>query len=652
MKQLTLMQSGKRTQSQDGADGESKTSFPTVIKRIVLTTEDCDYLAGVLQAVDSFGFDTESVGPALRIRNRKKMMIVSESKMVGFSVATDKEAYYVPMRHQIGTNAPLRLALGLLDIVSKHQGIVYAHNWKHDSEVLIREGSMGPPQRACDTMVLAWLLRYASAAQRGTYGLKYLSEVILKESLRSYADTVGDQSSLSDLSPKVVYQYACNDAIATYQLGQKFMRSIQGDRDLLRTFWELEMPMVWVLQRMERAGVGIDSEGFTKLAKELDVEILRIMTEWSKLCPIDIGAAGTLSRYLYDEAKLWDPKGIRRTARTDLAAIDDDAVEIQLVRLEPGSKGYKLAALRRDSQRLRKVRSTYSENFVQIGAQYRTGRVHAAFHHIGTETGRLSCNDPNLMQIPRIEGGDKYELGKRVRENLVARDGYVLVGADYSQIELRLLAHFAGEGALFDAYQQGLDIHQDTADRLKITRQQGKTVNFCIQYGGRSGKIATALGIPFPDAQRVYKAHLRAYPEIEKYRQGILSFVHQYGFVRTLAHRTRSFPELKGAKVPTEDCPERRRLWAQQREAANTPIQGSAADIVKKAMLDIDDCYRRENPNFQMICQIHDEIISEVPIEDAEKVKAMKIQLMESAWPGLRVPLIVEASIGKTWAEL
>jgi DNA polymerase-1 len=558
------------------------------------------------------GFDTESVGPRLVTRN--KMINIYCSRILGFSIATPSMSTYVPLGHP-GTNLPMGLAAALLEEAFNNRK-VWAHNWKHDVYVL-RSHSLPEPKQKLDSLLAAWL-----SGTDGPFGLKALAGSIFGKKLLDYNPAFPTWYSDKAL------EYAANDAYYSLRIGTHFGESHQ---------LPFEMELLEVLREMETYGMAINARGLSSLAKKLNKRIKALEDQWEGLLPnVDIASPSQL-RTLFSGT--WTKKGVARTPKGAIK-VDKETLDIQLQTLPKASLGYQLAEIKQEYQSLSKVVSTYTHTLVSAAQQHVDGRLHGSFHQTGTPTGRLSSSDPNLQNIPA-----RGDLSKLVRQNFVAPEGSVLVAADYSQIELRVLAHFCGEGRLLNAYRQdGTDVHQQTADLVGCSRFQGKTLVFATIYGAGPNKLAKLLGVNVAQAEEFTRAFFDAYPEILLFKEKVLQAV---------GARSPAFVQLPFSGRRRYFDTEKDLGW--ERKAVNTLIQGSAADLIRFAMVTVHKQLVLTG-RAKLVSQVHDELVLEVKTDISTRIAERLTFIMEHPSKDLlsvpiNVPLKAEAKIGKTWAE-
>lgn len=597
-----------------------------------------------LADVRKIAFDTESHGPQLV---GKKMLNVHRSHLTGYSFCffdgdtREYRSFYVPVGHLEGENAPYHAAYQLLRYIVSGNFEVWAHNWKHDGHVLAREG-LPMPEMARDSMIMMWMLGEPDGG-RSPYGLKHLAAKHLGIEMDSFK-SLFDQKHICNLKPGEVAEYAATDAFATLALVNKFHKDFYADRSLYRAFLDVEMPAVEVLRAMESRGMGINCEELRGLESTLRAKSDQILDEWEFLFPgVNIASSVQVSDHFYGEG-LWPTAGISK-GKSGRYTVNAEAMRAAHALCKEGSMGRLGASLRLDYQYISKNLNTYTHKLVDQATQYADSRIRCSFLQHGTRTGRLSCSGPNLQNIPA-----RSEMGKRIRECFVAPEGRTLVVADYSQIELRVLAHLAKEGRLADAYRRNEDIHQQTADLVGCSRQQAKTINFATVYGAAAKKLGQQLGVSKYEAQKFLDGYNEAYPEVARLRKDILKDAYSTGHVRTLGGRIRHVPKLTEASrrnPDTEPFEDKLDRWHGERIAFNTPVQGGAADIVKAAMIGFHSVC--DESTF-MIGQVHDEIIVECDEQDAEEVAAELKSTMESV-VNLGVPLVAEPSIAKSWGD-
>lgn len=595
-----------------------------------------------IQNAETFGFDTESSGPSILEKGKPKGLNVYLSTMTGFSLAfNDQTAYYVPVRHH-DANVAVQEAVKLLHAVIHTKGVAWAHNWKHDLYVLEREGWDIPDQfQYADSLVLMWLLNRPGA--KGTYGLKALARQYLGMEMKTFEETVGKGGQFNAVAPADALKYACDDAVAALALGEKFLAEA-AKKGLTSAFWDQEMPMVRVLMDMEKAGMRVDADVLSQLHDELQLRLVELKAEWDWLFPgISIQSPKQISESLFGSH--WPTQGIPKTKLG--YQVTAETMKVAQAGCKPGSIGWEAAEIRLEYQGLAKNISTYTTTLVERAQQYTDHRLHPSFLQHGTVTGRLSCMAPNLQNIPV-----RTELGRKVKAAFVPDPGNVFVSADYSQIELRMLAHLAQKGAFMEAYREGRDVHQETATLVGCSRDQGKTINFATVYGAGDKKMAGQLKTSVEQARHFLLKFRQVRPEIEGLKKQVLQRAYSRGFVRTYSGRIRELPELVAAagRDPREETSEQRKdRWRGERLAFNTPIQGGSADVVKLGMIKFWRAIKG-NSDVKLVCNVHDDVVSECKEKIAQEIAALQQECLEKA-VDLRVPLVAQPKIGKNWAE-
>ncbi len=522
----------------------------------------------------------------------------------------------------------------------------YAHNASYDVEVLAQAAGIAVRGLAFDTMIAAWVLDPGSR----TLGLKPLSSIRLGVEMTPITELIGegksqitfDQVSIAEAAP-----YACADADMTLRLVQPLKAELHAKKQW-ELFSEIEMPMVSILVQIEMAGVRLDAGYLRQMSGDLDVEQQQIERRIYNIVghEFNINSTKQLSDVLYEELG-FSRQGIRKTAHGYSTAADALA-------LLAGSRGLderKRSVIRLilDQRQVAKLKSTYVDALPAL-INPRTGRVHTSYNQTGAVTGRLSSSNPNLQNIPI-----RTERGREIRKAFVAEKGWFFVAADYSQIELRVLAHVSQDAELLDAFHKGQDVHARTAAAVygiavdQVTKEQrgiAKTVNFGLIYGQSAYGLSQQTGLDFDEAERFIATYFERYPGVKKWLDDTRTQAREQGFVETLLGRRRYFPEFGNTL----------RVYAGQRAAAerqaiNAPIQGTAADILKIAMIDLDRGLRDRNLRSRMVLQVHDEVVLEAPADERDTVVALTREVMENAYD-LCVPLKVDVEVGENWYDM
>jgi len=452
------------------------------------------------------------------------------------------------------------------------------------------------------------------------------------------ADLVGKgkaQVPFSSLPVEKAARFAGQRAELSLRLDRRLSRQLE-DYGLRKLYDEIEMPLMPVLAAMERAGVAIDVEFFAAMSERLQGELTLVEEEIYKIAggPININSPIQLREVLFDKLELPVKKRTKTGPSTDAEVLEQLAAE-----------RHQLPRLIIEFRELAKLKSTYVDALPAL-VDPDTGRIHTSFNQTVTSTGRLSSSDPNLQNIPI-----RTPLGAEIRKGFIPAPGNVLLGADYSQIELRILAHLSGSPAFVEAFRKGRDVHRETAalifglradDVSAGMRAQAKTVNFATIYGQGPGALARQLGISVPEARKFIENYFARLPAIREYLDRQVEVAYDQGYVETLFGRRRYIPELQSKNPNIRGFGER--------VAANSPIQGTAADLIKLAMIHIDSSLRERESGARMILQVHDELLFDVPGDELEAVKALVRERMEGALE-LSVPIAVDMGAGSSWYE-
>jgi DNA polymerase-1 len=568
-----------------------------------------------------------------------------EARLVGFSLATAAgRACYVPLAHGMDSGAlelapappqiPTSEALALLAPLLRDPAVLkVGQNIKYDMQVLGRLGLDITP--VDDTMVLSYVL---DGGLHG-HGMDALAELHLGRDTIKYTDVAGSgkkQITFDQVPLDKALDYAAEDADVTWCL-HRVLKPRLALEHMATVYETLERPLIAVLEGMERAGIAIDSEHLKRLSADFAVRLEVLKEEIHALAgrEFNVGSPKQLGEVLFDDLGLaGGKKGKTGAYATGAEVLEGLAAE-----------GHDVAQRMLDWRQLAKLKSTYTDALVnQVNPD--TGRVHTSYAMASTSTGRLSSSDPNLQNIPV-----RTEEGRKIRRAFIAKDGHVLLSADYSQIELRLLAHVAGIEALREAFKEGIDIHALTASQVfgvptdgmdPQVRRQAKAINFGIIYGISAFGLARQLGISRAQAGDYIDAYFERYPGIRDYMERTKAEARNCGFVTTLFGRRCHIGGLK-------DKNQARRNFA-ERAAINAPIQGGAADIIKRAMIRLPDALEGAGLSARMLLQVHDELVFEVPRNQVDATAALAARVMEGA-AHLDVPLVVDTGVGDTWEQ-
>ncbi len=554
--------------------------------------------------------------------------------LVGLSFCFEKgKAWYVSIP---GNELPLGEVLELLRPVLESENILkVGQNIKFDLQVLACQG-VEVKGSLFDTMIAHYLLEPDLR-----HGMDFLSETYLGYSPISITELIGkkgkDQGSMADVAPELVAQYAGEDADITWQLYQHFAPLLpQNGVDAL--FKQVEMPLVRVLSDIELTGVAIDTQALAEFSLVLEKQSLELEQAIYRLAgtTFNIGSPKQLGEVLFELLKL-DPKA--KKTKTGQYKTDEEVLSALAVQ-------HPIAQQVLEYRGVQKLKSTYVDALPGM-INPKTGRVHTNYHQAVAATGRLSSQNPNLQNIPV-----KTDQGREVRKAFVSgMEGSVLLSADYSQIELRLIAEISGDPAMREAFKQGMDIHTATAARVyhvnpgEVTaelRRNAKTVNFGIIYGISGFGLSQRLGIPRAEANELINNYFATYPRIKAYMEETIAKAKEQGFVETLMGRRRYIRDINSANATVRGYAER--------NAINAPIQGSAADLIKVAMINIWKRMKAEGLKSRMIMQVHDELVFEVMETEVDKMKELVTWEMAHAMP-TTVPLNAEAGVGSNWLE-
>ncbi len=592
--------------------------------RLIDTPAALERLLGDLQGVEKLAVDTETTGlDAMRV------------DLVGVSLAWSKtEAAYIPIGHAADRQPldPERVRAALRPLLGSPAIAKWGQNIKYDAIILERAG-IGLAGITFDTMIASYLLD----PTRHRHGLDALSMEHLGHTPISYKEVTGSgrsQVTMDTLEPEKVSAYACEDAQLVFHLVERLAPKLRED-DLEELFQQIEMPLVEVLRRMEMVGVYLDVELLRETAAEYEKRLAVMAAEIYELAgeEFNINSPKQLAEILFVRL------GLPVTKRTKTGP--STALEV----LEKLADRHPLPAKILEYRSLAKLVSTYLEALPKL-VHPETGRVHTSYNQAVTATGRLSSSDPNLQNIP-IRGRD----GALIRRAFIGEGDNLILAADYSQIELRILAHFSGDPALVEAFKKGEDIHARTAAGIfgvlpmMVTpemRRQAKTINFGLIYGMGAQKLARELNIDRKTAKAYIEGYFATYAGVRKYFDEVVAEAEAKGYVTTLCRRRRYLPEINSKNRNLKEMA--------RRTAINTPIQGTAADIIKLAMVVIDRKLRESGWHSRMIMQVHDELVFEVAPGEVDDLTLLVRREMSEVCP-LRVPLVVDIGVGKNWLE-
>ena len=588
---------------------------------IVLSSER---LGGVVRSIkDKCAFDTETTG-----RNP------ITARLVGLSFCTGKsEAYYVPVSHaypgvpdQVDKGEALR---ALLPILQDEKIAKTGHNLKYDMIILAGEGA-SMKGKLYDTMIASYLLN----PNKPNHSLEEVALERLSYRKKTFMEVLGKRNSFSEVPLEEAAPYACDDASLAFELKGLLFDELKenGLEDLYLT---IEMPLIPVLADIEMTGIKVDPDKLLAISKELERELEGIQRRIYFLAgeEFNINSPKQLSNVLFHSLGFQPGKKTKTGFSTEMGVLEELARVHEIPREILNYRS------------LSKLKSTYIDVLPML-INPRTGRVHTSFNQTVTATGRLSSSEPNLQNIP-IRG----EWGKRIRETFIAEGENFLLSADYSQVELRILAHLSNDEGLIEAFRNNLDVHTRTASELfGVTAEQvtpdmrriAKTVNFGVIYGISPFGLSETLGISREEAKQYIVQYFARHPGVQRYIEENLREAKKNGYVTTLFGRKRAVPELRNKNIMVRQQGERL--------AINSPIQGTAADIIKIAMITIGRRLGESGMTTKMILQVHDELLFEVPPRELENAREIVRNGMERVLE-LSVPLRVDIHHGKNWAE-
>jgi len=597
--------------------------------RPCLSMEDLKGLVGKIRAAGVLSVDTETTDQdALK------------AQLVGISFCCrEREAVYLPLAHRY-LGAPEQVdwasALPPLKEILEDERILKAgQNIKYDAEVLKRHG-VDLKGIHFDTMIASYVINPGIRQ----HNLDYLAQHYLNHKMISYQEVTGKGKtacSFADVEVQKACEYSCEDADIAFRLMGILDEKLRSEKNEA-LFYDLEMKLLPVLMDMELAGIRIDAGFFEAMSQRFAQEMKRIEKDIFAEAGMtfNINSSQQLGYVLFEKLGL---PGQKKTAKSGHYSTD-----VKVLKMLSASN-FAIPSLLLRYRTLSKLKSTYLDALVKM-ADPSTSRIHTSYNQTVAATGRLSSSNPNLQNIP-VRG----EEGREIRKGFVAESGHCLVGADYSQIELRVFAHYSGDEAFIEAFQKDQDIHTRTASEIlgkapdEVTpgmRRLAKAINFGIIYGMGPRKLGEELGIDHQTAKNYIDAYYERYQGVTRYREEMIQTASKMGYVTTLFNRRRYLPDIEHAN-------NRIRSEA-ERMAVNTPIQGTAADLIKQAMIRIHDRLREEGFRTRMLLQVHDELVFEAPEDEAARVIPMIREEMEGVYP-LRVPLKVDIHQGANWDE-
>jgi len=602
---------------------EKKNNYQTV-----LTKKELNDWADKIDACKVFAIDTET-----------DSLDTITANLVGISLSVDEgSGCYIPIGHNY-ENCPNQPSLKLVQdsigkVIEKNKEKAVGQNLKFDIPILSRHGIHLDKFHA-DTMLMSYVLN--STATR--HGMDKLASYYLDYETIKFSDVAGiasKQISFSEVDIAVATNYAAEDADITLRLFNKLSSLLKGKKGQIKLLQEIEYPLVHVLAAVEQNGAKIDKNKLAAHSQELSEKISELTSQAFAIAgeEFNLDSPKQLLEILYDKLQLpvlkKTPKGQPSTNEETLQRLSEE---------------YDLPKIILQYRTLAKLKSTYTDSLIKI-ENPKTKRIHTSYQQAITSTGRLSSTEPNLQNIPI-----KTAEGRRIREAFVPEKGNVLISADYSQIELRIMAHLSKDKNLTNAFNAGLDVHSATAAEVfdvsleSVTedqRRSAKAINFGLMYGMSAFGLTRQLDIPRAEAQKYLDTYFERYTGVKDYMANTKAQAKEDMYVETLMGRRLYLNEINAANGL--------RRQAAERAAINAPLQGSAADIIKKAMIDINGFLKKEIPETKMIMQVHDELIFETPEKSADDVLNLMKNMMEAAVK-LDIPLIADAAIGKNWNE-
>ncbi|MEE4218153.1 MAG: DNA polymerase I [Xanthomonadales bacterium] len=609
------------------ADTEGSPAEDTLADYSTVTRpEQLDALLAELEAADLVAFDTETTS-----------LDSMQTELVGLSFCTEPgRACYIPLGHDypgIADQLDRDEVLARLKPVLEDSGIrKVGQHIKYDMNVLSLYG-VRVRGVAFDTMLESYVLNSTgSRHDMDSLALKYLGVKTTK-----FEDICGKgakQISFSQVEIPTASHYAAEDADITLRLHRRLWPELQQEPKLARVLEDIEMPLVPVLARMEQRGVLIDGAQLTAYSGEMARQIRQLEADAHEAAgqPFNLGSPKQLQQILFEKLGL---PIIRKTPKGQPSTAEDVLVEL--------ASDYELPGLILEYRSLSKLKSTYTDKLPQE-INPRTGRVHTSYHQAVAATGRLSSSNPNLQNIPI-----RTPQGRRIRKAFIAPPGYLVMACDYSQIELRIMAHLSGDKGLLQAFHDGVDVHRSTAGEVFSVpygevndeqRRAAKAINFGLMYGMSAFGLAKQLGIGRAEAQRYMDTYFERYPGVQQFMEYTRENARERGYVETLFGRRLYLPEIKASNM--------QRRQGAERAAINAPMQGSAADIIKRAMISVDEWLQSEKPGARLVMQVHDELVFEVAKDEIGNLKSEVEQRMSGA-AELDVPLVVDTGYGADW---
>lgn len=612
----------------DNGQGDSEFSSLASLKTITFDYQLIDNeekrkeFLQIIKTKKIFSLDTETTGTD---------PITAELVGMSFSFAKN-QAFYVPV--PADRQEAEKIVNEFKEVLENPKTLKVGQNIKYDMTVLSNYGVevQGP---MFDTMIAHYVLQ-----PELRHNMDYLAEIYLHYQTIHIEELIGskgkNQGNMRDLSPEAVCNYACEDADITLQLKEVLEKELK-ENGAEPLFYDIEMPLVPVLAYMERNGVCVDTEALKETSRHFTARMKQIEEEVHQMAGMEfnISSPKQVGEVLFDKLKITDKAKKTKTGQY----VTSEEV------LESLKNKHQIVEKILDYRGLKKLLSTYIDALPQL-INPRTGKIHTSFNQTVTATGRLSSSNPNLQNIPI-----RNEDGKEIRKAFIPEEGCEFFSADYSQIELRIMAHLSGDKNMIEAFQEGDDIHAATASKVykigldEVTREQrskAKTANFGIIYGISVFGLAERMNVPRSEAKELIEGYFQTYPQVKEYMDMSIAKARENGYIETIFGRKRFLPDISSHNAVVRGYAER--------NAINAPIQGSAADIIKVAMINIYRRLKDEDIRSKMILQVHDELNFSVYPEEKEKVQHIVIEEMEKAY-AMQVPLRADCGWGKNWLE-
>ena len=590
--------------------------------KLIETEKDMDDFLAYFMTRKVFSLDTETTGTD-----------PITAKLVGMSFSCkENEAFYIPVPQD--DSKAKETVKKIKPLVENPASLKVGQNMKYDIIMLARYGAEVRGEMF-DTMVAHYVIQ-----PELRHNMDYLAEIYLNYRTIHIEELIGEkkkgQKKMSDLTPQEIYKYACEDADVTLKLKNILEKELQEKNDE-KLFREIEMPLVPVLAQMEMNGARIDTAALKNISEELSAKMQAIETEIYALAgtEFNISSPRQVGDILFNRLQL-----IEKAKKTKSGQYSTSEEVLESMRHK-----HPIVEKILDYRGLKKLLTTYVDALPQL-INPETGKIHTSFNQTVTATGRLSSSNPNLQNIPVRD-----ENGREIRRAFIPDDGCLFFSADYSQIELRIMAHMSGDKGMVEAFRSGKDIHTDTAAKVykvpaaevtKAMRSKAKTANFGIIYGISAFGLAERMGVDRREAKELIDEYFKTYPGIKAYIEKSVDDAKRNGYAETLFHRKRFLPDINSHNAVVRGYAER--------NAVNAPIQGTAADIIKVAMINIHNRLKREGLKAQMIIQVHDELDFNVPENEKEQLQAIVMEEMQNACH-MSVPLTADCGWGANWLE-